>query len=102
MNPREKALNKLINFDNGYGAHSINPRKLKIDFFEGYWFYYLELGVAYLDGRIDKKYIPSMMHDRLKNIEELISNDILKIKEIKVEISGIEGESFSKSLNFCK
>lgn len=54
MDPREKALNQIINYDNGYGYHTIDPSQLKVDFFKGYWRHYLELGIAFLEGRIEK------------------------------------------------
>ena len=100
MEPREKALNQIINYDNGYGVHQIDPSQLKVDFFKGYWRYYLELGIAFLEGRIEKKFIPCQMYGRLSKFQELKSKRLFKTEENYAEVEGIPGDGYSTSLHF--
>ncbi len=100
MELREKALNQIINYDNGYDYHTTDPSQLKVDFFKGYWRYYLELGIAFLEGRIEKKFIPCQMYGRLSMIQELKSKRLFKNEEKYAEVGGIPGDGYSTSLQF--
>ncbi len=100
MNPREEALNKLINYDNGYAAHTVRPSQLRIDFFRDFLQYYIELGIAYLEKRVKEKFIPYELSDKLKHIKDLQFIGLLKNDEICVDIMGVEDNDFSKFLEF--
>ncbi|MHA1347014.1 MAG: hypothetical protein ACTSYH_07635 [Candidatus Heimdallarchaeaceae archaeon] len=99
MNPREKALNKLINF-NREGVFSVHPSRLKIDFFQEGLKKRIELGIAYLNKEIKKKYISSDITCRLDNIKQRMSVGILKIEEFSVDIMGVEDEEYPRFLQF--
>ena len=100
MTPREKALNELIKYSNGQKIYSIHPSKLKIDFIPVWYRERMELGIAYLNKRIRKKYISPEITDRLDNLQELMSVGKIKSEEFLVEIMGVEDEVYSKYLCF--
>ena len=100
MKPHEKALNSLINNDNGYASHTVHPSQLKIDFFREFWQYYIELGIAYLEKRIKRRFIPSDISSKLDHIRDLQSVGYLKNEEISVDIYGVEDDDYSKFLMF--
>jgi len=91
---------ELMQYDDGYGVLILKPSILKLDLFSGYWRYYLELGIAYLEGKITKKIIPDMMSERLENIQKLIDNRVIDEEEIKVQVHIIEEENSIKRLDY--
>jgi hypothetical protein len=87
-----RRINDLIANDQGYTSHKVDAKLLKIDYFHGEDKLYLETGVAYLEGKLDKNQIQSRIYGRLERLEQLWDGGLFTRELLIVEIIGVSNE----------
>lgn len=85
---RFEVINQMIKWDKGYASHKVNADDLRIDFFQGRDKYYLEAGVAYLEGKLSHEQVEGKITPRLERLNILWENDLFKRSQLIVEIGG--------------
>ncbi|MCH8908023.1 MAG: hypothetical protein IH840_13120 [Candidatus Heimdallarchaeota archaeon] len=92
MEDRINVLNQLIGFDKGYAGHDISANALKIDYFCEDIKNYLTAGVAFLEGKIDPRKIPSSMYDSLKNLLIRLNLGLIRNERRLVTVGGLPND----------
>lgn len=77
-------------------THNIDPKYLKIDFFDKHFKMILEIGTAYLDGRVNMNYVPGDTLSKLDRISEQVKD---KPDLWKKYLLGIDIGTFHRPVN---